>query len=63
MENVKRSVQSPEDQQQNGIQNQGRSSKAGMQSPGKVHMQDQGTVAGSTGSGNQGKTGNPVSGK
>jgi hypothetical protein len=63
MGNVKKSVQSREGQQQNGLQNQGKFSKAGMQSPGKIHMQGQGTVAGSTGSGNQGKTGNPVSGK
>jgi hypothetical protein len=63
MGNKKKSVQSNEDQQQTGLQNQGKSPKPGMQTGGKVHMQGQGTVAGSTGTGNQGKVGNPVNGK
>jgi hypothetical protein len=51
------------DFQNKGIQSEGKSSESGMRSGGKVNLPGQGSVAGSTGTGNQGKTGNPVSGK
>jgi hypothetical protein len=61
--NSNKSIQSHEDQQQSGIQNQGKNPKSGMHGGSKVNSMGQGSVAGSTGTGNQGKIGNPVSGK
>jgi hypothetical protein len=63
MGNKKKSIQSREDQQQPGLQNSDKSPASGMRSDGKVHMSGQGSVAGSTGTGNQGKTGNSGSTK
>lgn len=60
MGNMKQPVQGREEQS-TGMQNQGKQPMSG-QTPGKKGL-GQGTVAGSTGTGNQGKTGNPVSGK
>jgi len=63
IENSKKLVQSHEDQQQSGIQHEGKTPKAGMNGGSKINAMGQGSVAGSTGTGNQGKVGNPVSGK
>jgi hypothetical protein len=55
--NSKQSVQSSADQQQIGMQQMGKSKSSGMQSGNKINTLGQGTVAGSTGTKNQGNAG------
>ncbi len=62
MGNKRQTVQSRTGQQQSNLQQQEISSRSGMQQS-KTKMSGQGSVAGSTGTGNQGRTGTPMNGK